>query len=202
MRERGIEMARWYKEASVLAETEETYPYSSQSRREVFWRTIVADRSFVERPAPDYFELCNMVYGKLSDARLRTVGLPTEAHVASLQADPELSAIWPQGLEGLSQFHEFQAAISHAADGRKFSITNKGYMCLTATGGRINDLICIIFGAPTPFVLREYKGKSGRYATGKSLYQLVGECYVHGLMDRFDAKKGFTSPMQQVFNIV
>jgi hypothetical protein len=143
-----------------------------------------------------------MVYERLSDARLRIVGLPAEAHLASLQADPELSAVWPQRLEDLSHFHEFQAAISHAADGRKFSITNEGYMCLAPAGSRVNDLICIIFGAPTPFVLREYKDRSRRHAAGKPLYQLVGESYVHGLMDKFDAKKGFTSPLQQVFNIV
>lgn len=130
------------------------------------------------------------------------MGLPTEAHLASLQADPEPSAVWPQGLEDLSHFHQLQATISHAADGRKFNITNEGYMCLTLTGSRVDDLICIIFGVPTPFVLREYKDKNGRYTTYKPLYQLVGECYVHGFMDRFDAKKGFISPLQQMFNIV
>jgi hypothetical protein len=204
-RERGNGMARWYKEASVLAETGDNYPYSSQSRQEAFWRTIVADRSFVERPAPASFEQCNRIYEKLSEARLNTVGLPTEAYLASLRADPELSAIWPQGLEERSHFYDFQAAIAYAAEGRKFCVTNEGYMCLTPTGSRVGDMICIVFGAPTPFVLREYKDKNGRYPADKSLYQLIGECYVHGFMDRFDglnAEKGFISPAQQVFNIV
>ena len=75
-------------------------------------------------------------------------------------------------------------------------------MCLTPTGSRVNDMICIIFGAPTPFVLREYKDNNERYATDEPLYQLVGECYVHGFMDRFDTKEGFISPLQQAFNIV
>jgi hypothetical protein len=206
LRERGIGIARWYKEATALAETGDTYPYSSQSRQEAFWRTIVVDRNFIERPAPASFEQCNKIYEKLSDARLKTVGLPTEAHLASLQADPELSAIWPQGLEELSRFHEFQAAIANAADGRKFCVTDEGYMCLIPTGSRVGDLICVIFGAPTPFVLREYKDKIGHYATDKSLYQLVGECYVHGFMDRFDGcnaeRGGFVSPASQVLNIV
>ncbi|KAE8448512.1 hypothetical protein EG329_009393 [Mollisiaceae sp. DMI_Dod_QoI] len=201
-RERGIGMARWYKEASALALTDSTYPRTAQSRLEAFWRTIVADRSFIDRPSPPSFTQCNTVYNKLSEARLQTVGLPAEAHLARLQADPELSAIWPQGLEDLSRFHEFQAAIAHAADGRRFCVTREGgYFCLVPEGSRVGDLVCVLFGAPTPFVLREYADRNGPDVE-KKLYQLVGECYVHGFMDGFDDTKDFMSPFEEVFNIV
>jgi hypothetical protein len=36
------------------------------------------------------------------------------------------------------------------------------------------DIVCVLLGAPVPFVLREY-------AQGK--YFLIGECYMDGFMD-------------------
>ena len=41
------------------------------------------------------------------------------------------------------------------------------------------DLVCVILGAHTPFLLRENVVHGGQRPT----YQLVGGCYVHGLMD-------------------
>ncbi|KAN0096690.1 Heterokaryon incompatibility protein (HET) domain containing protein [Hyaloscypha variabilis] len=202
-RERSIGMARWYKEAWALALTNDIYSHTSQSRLEAFWRTIVADRNFVDRPAPPSFAQCNTIYEKLSEARLRAMGLDAEAHLASLQADPEVSAVWPEGLEDLSRFLEFQAAIVHATDGRKFCLTREeGYFCLTPQGSRVGDLVCVLFGAPTPFVLRGYTDKNGRFGMEGPLYQLVGECYVHGFMNGFADKKGLTIPSEQVLNIV
>jgi hypothetical protein len=202
-RERSIGMARWYKEAWALALTNDIHSHTSQSRLEAFWRTIVADRNFVDRPAPPSFAQCNTIYEKLSEARLRAMGLDAEAHLASLQADPEVSAVWPEGLEDLSRFLEFQAAIVHATDGRKFCLTREeGYFCLTPQGSRVGDLVCVLFGAPTPFVLRGYTDKNGRFGMEGPLYQLVGECYVHGFMNGFADKKGLPIPSEQVLNIV
>ena len=51
----------------------------------------------------------------------------------------------------------------------------KGYMGLGPQCVEKGDKICIIYGCGTPFLLRPI--------TDKSDYQLVGECYVDGLMD-------------------
>jgi hypothetical protein len=48
-------------------------------------------------------------------------------------------------------------------------------MTLLPPGTKTGDLVFVIFGASTPFVLRQ-----GDQA---EVYQLVGECYVHGFMD-------------------
>jgi len=59
-------------------------------------------------------------------------------------------------------------------DGRSFLWTEKGYMgvgpCITQPG----DLLCILFGAKVPFVLRQVDDP-GRF-------KLVGEAYCHGIM--------------------
>jgi hypothetical protein len=39
------------------------------------------------------------------------------------------------------------------------------------------DTICILFGCSVPVLLRK------RESNGKKCYTLIGECYVHGMMD-------------------
>lgn len=42
------------------------------------------------------------------------------------------------------------------------------------------DVVCVLFGAQVPFVMREVR--DGQSNGGKR-YQLVGECYLHDMMD-------------------
>ena len=54
--------------------------------------------------------------------------------------------------------------------------------CYIGLGSRLvrhGDVICIFLGAPTPFILRKATS-SGKEPPS---YQLVGECYIHGLMN-------------------
>ena len=41
------------------------------------------------------------------------------------------------------------------------------------------DLICILFGCSVPIVLRQQKDAG----TGEEYFQLIGECYIHGIME-------------------
>jgi Heterokaryon incompatibility protein (HET) len=54
-----------------------------------------------------------------------------------------------------------------------FFISPKGYIGLAHRNARYSDKICILLGASVPFILREEDDH----------YLLVGEAYVHGLMD-------------------
>ncbi|KAF7514678.1 hypothetical protein G7054_g15106 [Neopestalotiopsis clavispora] len=69
--------------------------------------------------------------------------------------------------------HEWVRAASGASSNRRFGRTECGRYVLGPAVMREDDIVCILFGGTMPFVLR---------STGSS-YQLVGECYCHGLMD-------------------
>ena len=56
---------------------------------------------------------------------------------------------------------------------RKFFTTKKNYVGLAPLLIQENDIICLIYGARVPFLIR-------RRVRGD--YHLVGECYMHGLM--------------------
>ncbi|KAH8699399.1 hypothetical protein GQ44DRAFT_718196 [Phaeosphaeriaceae sp. PMI808] len=58
--------------------------------------------------------------------------------------------------------------------GRTFFATPQGYIGLAPIECCIGDIVCIFFGAVTPYILRP---------TGDGRYNFVGECYVHGIMD-------------------
>lgn len=57
---------------------------------------------------------------------------------------------------------------------RSFVTTEKGYLGLAPWGARKGDVICVLRGGDVPFVLRE---KEHGY------WELVGEAYLHGIMD-------------------
>ena len=56
---------------------------------------------------------------------------------------------------------------------RRLIITRNGYIGLASCTTEPNDSICILFGAQTPFVLRQECDD----------WILLGECYIHGMMD-------------------
>ena len=60
---------------------------------------------------------------------------------------------------------------------RKFLVTEKkDWIGLAPMASRIGDVVCILYGCSVPVVLRPD-------ADGGKWWQLVGECYVHGMMD-------------------
>jgi hypothetical protein len=75
-------------------------------------------------------------------------------------------------------WQRYQSAIQSACNNRRVFSTEKGYVGLGPNSLNMKapepilDEIWVILGARTPFVLRP-KGNA---------YQLVGECYIHGLM--------------------
>jgi len=69
----------------------------------------------------------------------------------------------------------FELAVRDALLNRQFFfITSDSRMGLGLDDVREGDLIALFLGAQVPFVVRE---------VASDVYILVGECYVHGIMD-------------------
>ena len=65
------------------------------------------------------------------------------------------------------------AAMSLACKGRRFYRSHKGFMGLAPDIAQKGDKICLVLGCCTPLIIRG----------GGPNYSLVGESYVHGIMD-------------------
>jgi hypothetical protein len=83
---------------------------------------------------------------------------------------PEDEVPMGRELDGVAQFFE---AFDLATSRRVFCITDDGYMGLVPNRTKREDHIGVILGCDVPFVLRKAEGG----------WKLVGECYIHGLMD-------------------
>ncbi|OTA07293.1 hypothetical protein A9Z42_0081710 [Trichoderma parareesei] len=67
--------------------------------------------------------------------------------------------------------------IEKYALGRRFFVTKKGYFGLGPQKAEPGDRIGVLFGSGVPFVLRRWNS-----AEGKRVWKIVGECYVHAIM--------------------
>jgi hypothetical protein len=76
-------------------------------------------------------------------------------------------------LEGMTGYKQ---AVKAASEGRRLLRTREGRMALGPGGVSAGDVICVVLGCSTPLVLRQDPAREGEY------YQLVGACYVHGVM--------------------
>jgi hypothetical protein len=79
--------------------------------------------------------------------------------------------------------------------GNRFCITTDGRTALVPGGARKGDIVCVMKGAQMPLLLR--RSKEERAEGGQHKYQLVGCCYVHGLMER-----GYTDDPATLFVLV
>jgi hypothetical protein len=64
-----------------------------------------------------------------------------------------------------------------------FCTTEKGYMALVPDVTQPGDVICVLYGGYTPFVLRSVRGENDRDSM-----TLIGPAYVHGFMDGLPLK--------------
>ncbi|KAF2213482.1 hypothetical protein CERZMDRAFT_39207 [Cercospora zeae-maydis SCOH1-5] len=72
-----------------------------------------------------------------------------------------------------SRVEHWSRSANAASNGRLFARTSRGYYVLGPRVMKSGDVICVLLGGKLPFCLRRCGDR----------YLLVGECYVHGVMD-------------------
>ncbi|KAI1206535.1 HET-domain-containing protein [Annulohypoxylon truncatum] len=77
---------------------------------------------------------------------------------------------------------EFDNHILKTTVRRRFVISRKGYMGLAPSGVEIGDHICILAGGKVPFIVRAVQHNDSQ-ATSRFVCRLLGDSYIHGLMD-------------------
>ena len=66
---------------------------------------------------------------------------------------------------------------------RRMVVTRKGYVGMVPEATRESDVIVALLGCSMPMVLRPVRSPDDDDGRGREQFQVVGECYVHGLMD-------------------
>lgn len=144
-------------------------PYPSVSGLfDAFWQTLVAGKDDSGKmKAPSEFAA---IFALLIDrATGSSPAMPDQPNPKRKLTVENLKVRRPG-----QTYRQMQIAFEAAVKGRRFGTTPKRYMGLFPRGTNPGDEICIFSGGHVPFVVR-------RQVTS-GLYQLVGECYVHGIM--------------------
>ncbi|KAF4633399.1 hypothetical protein G7Y89_g4718 [Cudoniella acicularis] len=166
---------------AALAEGAHKFP-EGHSREESLWRTLCGNQTAgipPERAPPEYATAYRLIrkYHKVTaaDGSMDIAAL----HRIVVPVD-------------YSNFTAFMNQVGEHCTGRNLCVTAGGYLGSVPNGSITEDKVCILFGSRVPFVLRE---------CGKGLFKLVGECYIHGIMDGEAMKRGDMEVLSRDFEI-
>ena len=90
----------------------------------------------------------------------------------------------------------FSIALAEALTYRKMIYTRDGYVGLAPCWAQKGDLVCILFGGQTPYLLRPVNGDKTRR------YVFIGDCYVHGIMSGEALSRIEIASAETVFSIM
>lgn len=114
-------------------------------------------------------EIYDMYMDKITEALFKTT-------IADRERDPHCD--WRRSTFKYPISKDFPAEFLNTDELQRLSkrafSTTQGYIGLVQNGIHTGDVVVVIYGARTPFVIR---------GVGGDRYQLIGDCYVHGIMD-------------------
>ena len=142
----------------------------SEGVPEAYWRTLCAN---VHDDINGFWNKCRCSH----DLHYKTFHqyLTNASNISSKTiTGAEFSNIAYQGIETSDKYYRYMDSVIRACDGRRFFSTDGGRIGLGEPDTMPGDLICVFYGARTPFILRRNENST--------TYRLIGETYVHGIM--------------------
>jgi hypothetical protein len=158
-------------ECIKIAEANSSYP-SGCTVFDAFWQTLVAgsDKSGNAKAPPEFSEVLSLI---LDSSTGNMPSLPGQTYSPRRKKGfytlNNLRSRQPQ-----KTLEELRKSFLTAARNRRFAVTDKGYFALVPRGTRVGDSICVSERGHVPFVIRLGEAGDG--------YELLGESYVHGIM--------------------
>jgi hypothetical protein len=178
----------YIEEIKKLAQDSVPDPYPhivSQPLREALWRTMIGDRTHFERPAPRKYEdiLRTMLdLARSMNRHIRAQGMDLFSTYPSDELQREFHMHDPDFWAGAqamdNDFQDIDFLFDNPGGQRRFAVTERKYMGIVPNGSKAGDIVCVLFGTKVPFILRACTAPGQQYK-----YQLVGEAYIHGMMD-------------------
>jgi Heterokaryon incompatibility protein (HET) len=205
--ESDARLIQWRREAWNLAQRDTSRPYpTGEALSEAFWRTLMGNRLLSSegytRPAPAEYGAYFRAAEKVRPYRKHFYGA---SNLSNLELYRRIQVLKQGGFGSVEDYMEcnnqgtkYEAVVGPHSYCRSFCCTSNGYMGLVSPGCKVGDMVCIIFGAQTPLILRraeEDKARPELDDEESSSCLLVGESYFHGMMDGEKVIPGL--PVQQ-----
>jgi hypothetical protein len=150
-------------------------PYLGRCLHEVIWRTMICDKM-----GESLYENASEIARSLLAWDHKKMSSETKSWY-SVYGDPERTKLYFPASEKIKRQHEegfMQTAVQYAGTAlnmmhwKRFAASSDGYLASVPASSLPGDVVCVVMGAAVPFVLRPLGDG----------YQLIGECYMHGLM--------------------
>ena len=146
-------------------------PSSHWTVFEAFWQTLVAGRDHSTfAKAPNEY---SPIFALLFDTA--TGSSPSFPDQPAFSTKRKLTLENLQVRSPAQTYRHMQVAMKAAVKMRRLGVTAKRNLGLFPRGAQVGDHVCVFTGACVPFVIRRDENEDK--------YQLIGECYVHGIMD-------------------
>jgi hypothetical protein len=100
-------------------------------------------------------------------AELQVAGRKLESYLDPTESLSSINISNPFPTSALEQAYRFSRL-------RRLATTESGYLAMVVDEALSGDVICVLLGSDVPIVLRE---------TSNHSYEIVGACYIHGLMN-------------------
>ncbi|KAK3385729.1 hypothetical protein B0H63DRAFT_473494 [Podospora didyma] len=162
-------------------------PYAgNQPLEEAVWRTLIGDRTLsVRQPPSHYVNSIKIIPGLLKDPIWRGASGSTTSISSILIARKGTVSLEEANKNRLAiEAYNDVVFLNDGGNGHEphaFCATEKGYIAMVPRLSRAGDSIGLIYGRDAPFVLRG--DGNNTQAISPRRYQLVGDAYVHGIMD-------------------
>jgi hypothetical protein len=165
---------------------EETIDRSASSLAVAFRRTLCANTKddFSDPKGYESGDISEYDHKQIADWFLQGVDPRTVPHKSWTKLFEDMADASPYFPTPVSQ--PIEAAIRSATIRRTFFITKGGYIGLGPTKTRPGDYLYVLLGGHTPFVLRKSWYRSViryNHKVAKQCYEMIGDCYVDGLMN-------------------
>ncbi|KAM5344500.1 hypothetical protein ACJ41O_013036 [Fusarium nematophilum] len=179
--------------------------YEPKTAAEALWRIPVGDREPINGSEPWHsFTWLSRLFGKrpppqtnASEPRYRRATSSSAKRYRNLlNFFPKYKQLrQPEGYDDVATmqenaqwyvrqdpgFKEYRETLMSYSAWRPF-LTTRGYVGLGPAYMVAGDVVAIFYGLPVPFVLRPQAEEKSQ-EKGRQMYQLIGEAYVHGIMD-------------------
>ena len=153
-------------EASCLELSQEIYNQPN-TVPEGHWRTLIANKIISDACVVDQLHEYHLLRRLLGHISIHGCQPPNETlrtwEVVGLTVEEMLSTT------------DYHSSVNQAMHRRSFVSTQRGRIGLVPDRARVGDLICVLYNVSVPLVLRPR-------AYDEKIFELVGESYVHGLM--------------------
>ena len=161
----------WLNSARTCLEDSNNLAYKNVE--EAFARTLLVD---------DLYTGANAIRAATA---IQDVVKTFRAATTHLEARSETNQVSNKVMKGTTndQVQTYLLQMMAAIRGRRFAVTDTGYMCLAPSSTKIGDAVAILFGFPTPFTIRmETEPELSDTGLERVRAQLVGDTYMHGVM--------------------